>query len=144
MLYFAYGSNMASDVMLVRCPGATAQGSARLDNHRLAFRLPSQRWGGHAADIADEAGSFTWGVLWAITPEHLTTLDQHEARYDRRWVQPHNERGVEAVTYRVKPDSIGPDGSPHPTYLDHLIQGAIEHGLPKSYVAELRSYLAKG
>lgn len=134
---------MASDVMLERCPGATPQGSARLGNHRLAFRLPSQRWGGHAADIADEAGSSTWGVLWAVTAEHLTTLDRYEARYDRYLAHPINACKVEAITYRVKPDLIGPNGSPHPAYLDHLIRGATEHGLPKGYVAELRSWLAE-
>lgn len=142
MLYFAYGSNLASAVMLERCPEAVPHGSARLDDHRLTFRLPSRRWGGHAADIAREAGQSVWGVLWEITPRHLSVLDQYEASYDRYQVQPINARPVDAVTYRVKRGLIVPAGPPHPTYLEHLIEGATEHCLPEEYVAELRSHPA--
>ena len=135
---------MASDVMLERCPGATPHGSARLGNHRLAFRLPSQRWGGHAADIADEAGSFTWGVLWAVTPDHLTTLDQYEARYDRYLVRPFKQHQIEAVTFRVKSELVVANGSPEPGYLAKLVAGALEHKLPGTYINHLRSFLANG
>jgi hypothetical protein len=62
---------MSSTVMADRCPGATALGPARLDDHRLGFRLPSLRWGGYAADIVNDDGVTTWGVLWKLSEEHL-------------------------------------------------------------------------
>jgi gamma-glutamylcyclotransferase (GGCT)/AIG2-like uncharacterized protein YtfP len=138
--YFAYGSNMSSTVMADRCPGATALGPARLDDHRLGFRLPSLRWGGYAADIVNDDGVTTWGVLWKLSEEHLETLDQLEARYDRYAVLPVNGRPVAAMTYRVKPELVVPDGgSPTSEYLQHLIDGALEHGLPGDYLRQLES-----
>ena len=144
MLYFAYGSNMASAVMLDRCPDASSMGAARLAEHRLAFRLPSQRWGGHAADLIQGVGRDVWGVLWAITDDHLSTLDVFEARYNRYNVKPFNGRSVEAVTYQVKPELVVANGSPDPEYLAHLVAGAIEHELPAPYINHLRSFLAEG
>ncbi|NNC41475.1 MAG: gamma-glutamylcyclotransferase [Acidimicrobiia bacterium] len=141
VLYFAYGSNMSSVVMLKRCPGATPEGAARLDDHQLAFRLPSQRWGGHAADIADEAGSSTWGVLWKLSEGHLETLDRVEARYDRYPVRLSNGDGAtNAMTYRVKGRlASAAGGQPTSEYLQHLIDGALEHGLPSDYLRQLES-----
>lgn len=140
VLYFAYGSNMSSVVMLKRCPGATPQGAARLDGHRLSFRLPSQRWGGFAADLAPEAGSVVWGVLWKLSEGHLETLDRVEARYDRYSVLPVNGRPVAAMTYRVKARlASAVERSPTSEYLQHLIDGALEHGLPSDYLRQLES-----
>lgn len=126
--------------MLDRCPGASPLGAARLDDHRLRFRLPSQRWGGHAADIAPEEGLAVWGVLWEVTPDHLEILDRYEARYDRYHVQVMNGTVAEALTYRVKPELVSISGSPDPAYLDRLVEGAIEHRLPGNYVERLRRY----
>ncbi len=137
--YFAYGSNMASTVMLERCPGAVPLGAARLDDHRLVFRLPSRRWGGHAADITPEEGLSVWGVLWEVTPDHLEILDGFEARYDRYRISATNGVPVDALTYRVKPEHVSADGAPDPRYLDHLTKGATEHALPAEYISSVLS-----
>lgn len=131
---------MSSTVMSGRCPGASALGPARLDGHRLSFRLPSQRWGGFAADLVTDDRAATWGVLWELAEEHLETLDQLEARYDRYAVLPVNGRPIEATTYRVKPQLVvAAGGSPTSEYLQHLIDGALEHGLPGAYLQQLKS-----
>lgn len=142
MIYFAYGSNMSSVVMSGRCPGASALGPARLDGHRLSFRLPSRHWGGFAADLVIDDAAVTWGVLWELSEGHLNTLDRLEARYDRYAVLPVNGRPVAALTYRVKPELVvAAGGSPTSEYLQHLIDGALEHGLPGNYLRQLRSEL---
>ena len=143
MIYFAYGSNMSTTVMTDRCPGASVLGPARLDDHRLSFRLPSQRWGGFAADIVTDDGAVTWGVLWKLSDGHLETLDRLEARYDRYPVFLSSEDiATAALSYRVKAHLASPTGgSPATDYLQHLIDGATEHGLPKDYLRRLESML---
>jgi hypothetical protein len=134
---------MSTTVMADRCPGASALGPARLDDHRLSFRLPSQRWGGFAADIVTDDGAATWGVLWKLSDGHLERLDQLEARYDRYPVLlSSGDVATTALTYRVKARLASPTGgSPAPEYLQHLIDGAIEHGFPNDYLRRLESRL---
>jgi gamma-glutamylcyclotransferase (GGCT)/AIG2-like uncharacterized protein YtfP len=140
-MYFAYGSNMSSAVMEDRCAGVESMGAARLDGHRLAFSLPSLRWGGHAADLAVDEGSAVWGVLWRVSDEHLAALDGVETRYDRYPIMvAQNDSGITATTYRVKRDLVAPtDGNPDPAYLATILEGAAEHALPDNYVRALRS-----
>ena len=140
-MYFAYGSNMSSAVMEDRCAGVESMGAARLDGHRLAFSLPSLRWGGHAADLAVDEGSAVWGVLWRVSDEHLAALDGVETRYDRYPVTvAKNDSGITATTYRVKRDLVAPtDGNPDPAYLATILEGAAEHGLPHSYLEALQT-----
>ena len=45
-LYFAYGFNMDTKQMAVRCPGSVALGRARLDGYELTFVWDSPGWGG--------------------------------------------------------------------------------------------------
>jgi len=141
MIYFGYGSNMSSTVMAKRCPGAASLGVARLDHHRLTFDLPSRRWGGHAANVVPDTSSGVWGVLWNVTEGHLTSLDSVEARYDRYpIVVTQNDSDIMAMTYKVKESLVSPKGgSPHPTYVANILEGAIEHGLPENYVRSIRA-----
>lgn len=141
VIYFAYGSNMSTTVMADRCPRALPIGPARLDDHRLDFRLPSRRWGGFAADLVADEGAALWGVLWELASEDLSELDRFEASYDRYTVLPVNGGPVAAMTYRVKSELVETAGGlPHPEYLAHLIAGAREHGLPAGYVEHLAAY----
>lgn len=141
VFYFAYGSNMSSTVMADRCPNALSLGAARLDDHRLAFSLPSLRWGGYAADIETAEGSAVWGVLWEVATTDFATLDRVEARYDRYPVNVvRNGFEVTATTYRVKAPLASPNGGPPDTrYLASILAGATEHGLPHEYIRALGS-----
>ena len=140
-IYFAYGSNMSTTVMAKRCPGAFVLGAGQLTAHRLVFNLPSQRWGGYAANVVPDTRSAVWGVLWNVTENHLVSLDRVETRYDRYPIMvAQNDSDLMAMTYKVKASLVSPNGgSPDPTYLASILDGAIEHGLPDNYVRALRS-----
>ena len=139
--YFAYGSNLSSRQMLLRCPGASAIGPARLTDYELAFTRPSRRWGGYAADVVPAVGSLVWGVAWEVTPMHLQQLDRYEgvaiAAYRRRNVHVTLPDGgtLNAITYAVVDPQDG--GRPSPRYLHTILEDAREHRLPGDWIRHL-------
>jgi gamma-glutamylcyclotransferase (GGCT)/AIG2-like uncharacterized protein YtfP len=76
--YFAYGSNLNLRQMTERCPGHRIVGRARLLEHALAFTGHSERWGGAVATVAPVPAAAVDGVVYAITDEHVATLDGFE------------------------------------------------------------------
>jgi gamma-glutamyl AIG2-like cyclotransferase len=138
-LYFAYGSNMSSRQMAGWCPEPVALGPAELPGHRLAFLRRSIRWQGGAADIVQAPGESVWGVLWEL-PLGLGELDAKEAAgdaYRRRTAEvllgrePH-----EAVVYEVirkEPEEV----PPRHEYIDEMLAGAREHGLPETWLLRI-------
>jgi gamma-glutamylcyclotransferase (GGCT)/AIG2-like uncharacterized protein YtfP len=97
MLYFAYGMNTNTEEMAHRCPGAKSLGHARLVNHSFRFA--------RHADVEPCDNSFVDGVLWEITDQHLTALDQLEGYpfyYDRVASSVvHESRTFHALVYRM-------------------------------------------
>jgi gamma-glutamylcyclotransferase (GGCT)/AIG2-like uncharacterized protein YtfP len=140
-LYFAYGSNMLSKQMEQRCPGAKPVSTALL--HGWRFLINSR---GVATIIADEAGSVR-GVVWELTEEHLRALDGYEGVpdwYQRRMVGVElPERGeTECVTYIDESEGGDKPGPPRAGYLEKIVEGATNFGLPPAYIAFLRSFAA--
>src|SRR5258708_3862419 len=108
--YFAYGSNMAEQVITAVAPSAAKIGIARLPDHRLAFTRKSVRWGAGVADVMECPGASVYGVLYAIRTDELDSLDRKEGApkaYRRVDVTVLAEyRPIAAMTYAVvKPES---------------------------------------
>lgn len=143
-IYFAYGSNMAADVMLRICPSGRRMGVGYVPNHRLAFTRKSVRTGSGVADIAPARNGEVWGVLYELSDFDLAALDRKEGNgwaYVRtavvvRRIPKLDE--IRAVTYTVlhKEDQ---EIRPSDTYIAGLVRGAEEAGLPAAYVATLRT-----
>lgn len=147
-LYFAFGSNMSRLTLRDRRVDVKAAGTALLRNHRLAFTLPSKRWTGRAADILPAPGAGVWGVLWEMAEPHA--LDPFELRYNRSEVEvlqfPTGQAGPiqRAFTYTVKPEHRATNEAPPAyEYLQRMIEGAIDAGLPVYYTDFLRSCTAQ-
>jgi len=70
MLYFAYGSNMNVESMMLRCPSARPMGPAVAPSFRLVFR--------QVADIVPAVDSCVYGTLWSITKRCEDALDRYE------------------------------------------------------------------
>ncbi len=151
-LYFAYGSNLRSAQMERLCPGHQFLGTVRLDGHRLAFTCGDEEWGGGVADAPRAAGCEVWGALYRIEAAGLAALDDYEGYapggspgahiYVRRTVEVQSAdgrtwSGVECY-FVNKPRRHVP---PSDRYRKALRDGAVERGLPASYVAGLRSLL---
>lgn len=137
--YFAYGSNLCPQQMAERCPGAQAVGVGELVGHRLVFnRSGSYRPGGVGSVIAGGAHDIVYGVIWALTDEHVATLDRIEdpTAYERITSGVRTDGGVIAcVTYVSIPQAehIPPDAA----YLEVIRRGAVAHGLPRAYIEAL-------
>ena len=139
-LYFAYGSNMWRHQMAVqRCPGAEFSGVGLLRGWRFLINARG------VATIVPEAGAKVWGVVWEITTDHERTLDGYEGVpdwYQRQTVGVHLPgRGeVPCLTYIDRsPDGDEP-GPPREGYLEKVLAGAAEHGLPRGYISEISSH----
>jgi gamma-glutamylcyclotransferase (GGCT)/AIG2-like uncharacterized protein YtfP len=140
--YFGYGSNMHSATIAEWAPDARFVGAAHLPDFRLAFLRRSIRWKAGAADIVEAPGDVVWGALYELTEAEQRALDEKEylgTGYRRRSVRVLCEgRTCDAITYEViekAPHHL----EPKPEYVDLLVAGAIERGLPAEWVEVLRT-----
>ncbi|UYF99515.1 gamma-glutamylcyclotransferase family protein [Halomonas sp. GD1P12] len=90
MLYFAYGSNMATQRLAARVPARFVT-TALLPAYRLAFhQRGSDGSGSGKCDIVPAlAQSAVYGVIWEMAFHHKPTLDRYErlgAAYNDTWL----------------------------------------------------------
>ena len=144
MFYFAYGSNMSTARLRARVPSATVHGRARLPGHALRFHKSSEADGSAKCDACATGGpgDAVLGVVFRIEPAERAHLDRAEGLgvgYERKRVTVQLEDGdrVEAFTYYAV--RIDPDLAPYRWYKEHVLRGAVEHGLPEPYVAAIRA-----
>ncbi|HEX3909796.1 MAG TPA: gamma-glutamylcyclotransferase family protein [Solirubrobacteraceae bacterium] len=140
--YFAYGRNMSASAIELACPGHRYLGRAQLPDHRLALTRRSRRTGTGVADVLAAPGAHVWGALYELDDADLAALDRKEGNgwaYERRAVRVRTDAAagpLDAFAYAV----IAPDGAhvqPSDEYLDALLTGARERGLPGEYVEAL-------
>ena len=146
-LYFAYGRNMGATSMASACPGHRFLGAAELRDHRLAFTRRSLRTGTGVADVLAAPGASVWGALYSLHAADLSALDEKEGAgwaYERRAVRVLAAgRELDAFAYAV----IAPEAGhvqPSREYLQALLRGARERGLPDAYAAALGAVAAAG
>jgi hypothetical protein len=140
-LYFAYGSNMSSAQLKAWGTAHRALGAAELRDHRLAFLRRSVRWKAGAADIVPTDGESVWGVLWEL-PFGAAELDVKESAgdaYRRRSVKVLLDGSpVSAMAYEVI-DKAPTELRPRREYVQLMVDGAREHGLPAGWLRRLET-----
>lgn len=121
--------------MAERCPGAANPRPAVLAGHAW---LINERG---VATIEAIAGHVVHGVVWELDEDDLAALDGFEGvpdRYRRELlVVTIDGAVVDAVVYidpRIEP------GPPREGYLERIVDGALEHGLPEEWVEQLRAW----
>jgi gamma-glutamylcyclotransferase len=133
---------MSSAELAAWCPSLRVLGVAELPGHRLAFLRRSIRWGAGAVDIVPAPGRSVWGVLYEL-PLGVGELDAKEGAgfaYRRREVEVVLDgSSFAAFAYEVI-DKEPAEVPPRPEYVELLVTGAREHGLPANYIAELEHY----
>jgi gamma-glutamylcyclotransferase (GGCT)/AIG2-like uncharacterized protein YtfP len=140
--YFAYGSNMAQDVIASHCPGHRFVGKAELPEYRLAFTRRSVRTGTGVADVVPATGHSVWGVLYELDEAGLLAIDQKEgngSNYQRTMVRVRpegREPYADVLTYAVI-DPLDSEVQPSSGYLDGVVAAARARGLPHEYVVAL-------
>jgi hypothetical protein len=133
---------MSSAELGAWCPSHRALGAAELPGYRLGFLRRSIRWGAGVVDIVRAPGRSVWGVLYEL-PLGLGKLDSKEgAGFAYRRIEVDvllDGSPLKAVAYEVmgkEPFEVPPRGD----YVELLVAGAREHGLPDQYIAALDHY----
>ena len=144
-IYFAYGSNMSTRRLRERTSSAKPLGIAQLFEHRLIFHKIG-RDGSAKCDIHNtgRACDLFWGVLFKISTDERYLLDRAEGLnrgYGYKTVRvKSNETVIEAGAYYAT--HIDVSLRPFDWYLNFVLKGAEEHGLPNSYLNSLKSWSA--
>jgi gamma-glutamylcyclotransferase len=143
--YLAYGSNMNRGIFESRRGMRPIQAQpALLENYQLRFNLAIGAGERGVANLESQKGARTWGVLYLITVEQSEHLDRTEGvargAYRRIPVSAIVDGSQQIAAFTYQSDRISLGRKPSPRYIGLLIEGAIQHGLPPSYLRYLRNF----
>ena len=141
--YFAYGSNLDIDQKERRTGEIREARRACLPGYRITFdKLGGDRTG--KANITPDDTHVVWGVAYLCSGEALTKMDDYEGvaggHYRRESVQVRceSDETLDAVTYVAREQYVGSPRPPAPDYLQRIVRGARNHGLPEEYIREIQ------
>ncbi|XP_060637825.2 gamma-glutamylcyclotransferase [Anolis sagrei] len=143
-LYFAYGSNLLRERIMLRNPSVAFLTLAHLLDYKLAFGSyqgkPSSSWHGSTATIVCSPSDEVWGIIWKMNTSDLCSLDQQEGV----------ERGIyvpievtvtsqEGKVFKCRSYQMDNyvSGLPSPHYKKVICMGAKQNGLPVDYQKKL-------
>jgi hypothetical protein len=127
---------MSSRRLGTRITPAAKHGAARLPDWRLVFNKPG-RDGSGKANLVEQPGAESWGVVWEVSETDWPTLDAYEPGYRRDPCRVFDRTGGVLDAHVYLHLASGPDLMPWRWYLEHLLEGAREHDLPVSLIAEI-------
>jgi len=78
--YIAYGSNLNTRQMQLRCPDAKVVGTSVIEGYELLFKGSKT---GSYLTIEPKAGASVPVAIWSVTAEDEKALDRYEG-----WVRP--------------------------------------------------------
>jgi hypothetical protein len=149
-LYFAYGTDMDPDVLRSRGGRPVAVAVARLADFRLAFFGRTASWDSGMETVVGSPGEEVWGVLYDLGALAWERLDSWmDARMDGAGTYFHSPVVVTDLSGRrhhvrlYRKNRQGEPTLPSVEYLDLIVGGAGQQGLPMSYVDRLRRTVAR-
>jgi cation transport regulator ChaC len=149
--YFAYGSNMQSatlrgrrGIQFLRAVPARAAG------WRLVFDKPPLVPIGEAfANIIPDAATHVLGVAYEVSEKDMQYIELTEGvllgNYDRVSVpvEPLSQPTAPLTAFSLTSDHRDSNLQPSTHYMELVISGATEHGLPAEYIKCLRGVAAR-
>jgi len=139
--YFAYGSNMSRAQMKSRAGQIFEEQPGKLENHEMLFNKKA-RGRSATANIRPAQGKTVHGVLYKIPESALRNLDRFEGvpeHYRRIEVTATDGNGRKAAAYAYIATKVEKGLRPAAHYLQTILGGAAEHGLPADYIAEIKA-----
>uniref|UniRef100_A0A8C4SXQ9 gamma-glutamylcyclotransferase n=1 Tax=Erpetoichthys calabaricus TaxID=27687 RepID=A0A8C4SXQ9_ERPCA len=137
--YFAYGSNLLKERLLMANPSARFHCRGRL---KVSFGssqgIPNKTWHGGSATIREAPGDEVWGVVWKMSTSDLQSLDrQVTLLYSPLLANVETENGeLPCRTYQMNNCA---DKCPSPQYKYVIVLGAKQNGLPEYYIKRLEA-----
>ncbi len=135
-LIFAYGSNMKTERMVKRVPGAKVIGRVFAGNRKMVCNKKSKDGSGKA-NLVETPGSVTWGVLYEVEDENLERLDRIEGGYERVLLAVTADDDTRLIAQAYVSDQLTADPRPFRWYKELVLDGAREHNLPPGYIEDL-------
>jgi cation transport regulator ChaC len=139
--YFAYGSNLNSAQFRSRAGQVLEELTGELKNYELRFNK-KVRGGTASANIQQSPGKSVHGVLYRIPESSYRNLDRFEGvpeHYRRIEVRVTAADGREIPAQVFIATKVEKGLRPAPHYLQTIVDGAVEHGLPADYIASIRA-----
>uniref|UniRef100_A0A3Q3LM02 Gamma-glutamylcyclotransferase b n=1 Tax=Mastacembelus armatus TaxID=205130 RepID=A0A3Q3LM02_9TELE len=137
--------NLLKERLQLKNPSAKLHCVARLKDYKLVFGnykgLASDRWHGGVATIEHSPGDEVWGVVWRMNISDLGSLDSQENVMIGAYspvelsVKPQGQE-LNCRTYIMNSCVYA---SPSPQYLQVIVMGAEQNGLPKDYQEKLKA-----
>lgn len=109
----------------------------------LIFDFPSRWWGGRVAGLIEKDSSSVFGRLFEISAQDWQIIQHKEGVVTGMSVEKSirvqvGDQQFETITFVTAPNRRSLEGPVSERYLEALIRGARESGLPEAYIAGLR------
>ena len=146
MKYFAYGSNMCTNRLGKRAPSCKFCAVAALKGYEVKFHKRSRKDGSGKCNAyrTGNQDDEVIGALFEIDPLEKEDLARYEGvGYHETSVSVVSAgRVITAFTYVADAETIDDSLAPYTWYKDFVVAGALEHGLPKTYIQKLEAVRA--
>lgn len=143
MKYFAYGSNMSLQRLQQRVPSAQFISLVKLIGHQLKFHKRSDDGSGKCDALATQQNEdIVWGALFEFNDNEKAYLDKVEgvgSGYEIKQVTLLDSNDTEHQAYMYYATDIKQGLKPYSWYLNHVVIGAKEIGVPAPYLALIES-----
>ncbi|TCK08587.1 gamma-glutamylcyclotransferase family protein [Marinobacterium mangrovicola] len=143
MIYFAYGSNMSLLRLRERAPDAQRIATCTLLEHDLRFHKISPDGSAKCDSFYTGNGEDrVLGAVYELGEASERVLDRVEGLgrgYDKKSVSVVDELGREYTAFTYYATLIDPRLQPYGWYLQHVLVGARELGLPEHYLRRLEA-----
>ncbi|XP_041457274.1 gamma-glutamylcyclotransferase-like [Lytechinus variegatus] len=149
-LYFGFASNLLRARIHIGTPTAKLVVPAKLEGYRLCFQVypgwsvEESLWNGAPASIIESPEGHVWGAVWRLQKSDLANLDPPESSYKAFDVTVTSPEGMEYVCRTYQMMNGQEEELPSPYYMKVITEGAVESGLPETYVEFLRSIKHNG
>jgi hypothetical protein len=128
--------------LLVLCTGVIGGANdapriARLQGWRLAFNKRSSKGRVVANIVRGSSRDEVVGVVYRWSRQARETMrDDWEIGYSEKEVEVVTEAGqrLPAITFVANPEHVVGESAPAEAYLDKIVRGAHQHGLPEEYI----------
>jgi len=121
---------------------------AKVENVDLNFDFPSRWWGGRVAGLVDKKGAVIYGRVFEIPAVNWPVVQHKEGvitgmSIERPITVIVDGKEIQATAFTTTPSRARTDGEISADYVEALIRGAEQSGLPAEYIAHLKkTYVA--
>jgi gamma-glutamylcyclotransferase len=115
---------------------------AKAENLDLVFDFPSRWWGGRVAGLMDQPGAAVYGLLFEIPAKNWPVVQHKEGvvtgmSVERTVKVVVEGQSLEALAFTTSPGRASLQGPVSKDYVEALMRGARQSGLPEDYILSL-------